>query len=210
MGKSIGGVNFPKIMYLLALLYLVATPFVFGMFVFKAIKSYRIGRTPPKMVAAKDTIHTFFRAISLGNWNIAYNCLTDNAQQDSVVGLARLSYLQQHMPAVTIDSVQTLKKYWEAVPLSYKTEKTFYWEPWLVAMQVEPIDPKTYKITIPFRIFGTTVENDLLIRKHAALNTEASFVEFRCPFVVVERGGYWFLCNGWFWPDSVSKSEASG
>jgi hypothetical protein len=171
----------------------VGVPIVFVNLVQSAIKAYGVSRTLPDRRTAVGTLEAFYSAVELGLWRRAYNCLTDPAQDTAELRLPREHPLQQKMPEIVrIDSLASFKGFWSNLPFSCKP----LWD----EMESDPIDEHSVIVNLHLRATWSIANGD----KQEQKSEDLGF-----PFLLVRRGGYWFLCNGFFWPLAANHSSSA-
>jgi len=133
------------------------------------------GRDTPR-----DAARLFLDAVSVRMWHTAYNALTDNAQKLGSVDLPREGPAQLRVPDITIDSVDTFKDCWSDLSIS--------WKPlWAQARVWLGDDGQTWCVTVPIDV-------------GAAAPPYRGHETYDIALWMVQRGGHWFVCNGFLWP----------
>lgn len=167
----------------IGVLLLIGAPITFIAEFALGLKTIITGMRAPKNKTPEATVQTFMEAVRYGLWKRAYNCLTDAAQATGAVTLVRKGYLQTAMPNIRVNSEGSLKRCWSGLEFSYA--------PQWYSMTCESLDDETAMVALPF--YATwSVEQEGKEQKFSQV--------FECPFVVVRRGDFWFLANGFFWP----------
>jgi hypothetical protein len=166
--------------FIWSFLFFLAGGILFSYFLFIFFVLFGSSRSEPEMHTPEATLKTFIGAISANFWNRAYNCLTDYAQQIGSLNFKRVGYLENNIGDVRIDSVESLKNSWKFFGFS--------WTPKWTMLNLKSLDPHTVKAKLPFNI-------NWYDKKYVHLEHRVV-----CTFVLVERGGFWFLSNGFFWP----------
>ena len=186
---------------LLGAALLLATPFVFGGLVREAWRALRLpGRTSNRSTA-QGTVEGFFKALGVGAWANAYNHLTDTAQGEGPVDLPLDTYLQKAMPTPPFGSLDAFKEFWRRVLTG---TQDVVWKPDLSSLQDRTVDPQTTMVEVTFEAVPTSQDGAFASQLRAA-GLQSQFFFWR--FAIIERGGFWFLCNGFFWPiESPTKT----
>lgn len=169
----------------------VAALFKFGV---SAIGYLVFSRRPPNLSTPERTVACFFNALGSQLYRRAYNCLTDQAQT-MAVEFPRDHPIQRSMPAASWDSAESFGAFWSGL--------VFSWQPQLSGAMSYSINDDAVKMEVPvlcrWTQAGSIVTQDAEVKApDGSPNDETQTVS--CPFLVVRRSGYWFLCNGAFWP----------
>lgn len=186
--------SFPGSTIILLLFPVVLIVFIISMK--EAIKRFSLAAVVPKRQTAEETVRTFLEAIEDRLWNRAYSCLTDSAQKVGTVELQKIDYLQEMMPDIRIYSAESFRSFWSRIKFTFKPQ----WD----LMRSSPMNAQTTKVIVPLRAtwqgwwIGQQGQKGELIE------------DFECPFLAVERDGYWFLANGFFWPEGLKYLTEEG
>jgi hypothetical protein len=149
---------------------------------FKALDRAKIG---PLRKTAEETIKTFIEAVQFGFWEIAYNCLTDTAQQTEVKIFSKDPYIKKKLSKIPfIRSLKDFKNHWENV----STDIIWFED----KIEIKEIDEKTIFFLVPIQY--KTVEYASIIEqpRHEIVFQKKT----KCPFTAIRKWKYWYLCNG--------------
>jgi len=155
---------------------------------FKALDRAKIG---PLRKTAEETIKTFIEAVQFGFWEIAYNCLTDTAQQTEVKIFSKDPYIKKKLSKIPfIRSLKDFKNHWE----NFSTDIIWFED----KIEIKEIDEKTIFFLVPIQY--KTVEYASIIEhpRHEIVFQKKT----KCPFTAMRKWKYWYLCNGFLILDS--------
>lgn len=139
----------------------------------------------PKMASPEDTIKTFFRAIYHELYGRAYNCLTDTGKAPVPFSLQPIDKMLPSGATVTFDSKRSFGIYWVdfSDPLTSSSLRPQYHR-----MTTDTIDKETVMVRMPFEYSWHEDKDRLRLGR------------FENRFLLVKRGEYWFLANGFLLP----------
>ncbi len=189
--SAVKGDLFPG--HLFALLFLVSAPFIFLAFVLVSVRVLTVGYSTAKRATPAEAVKTFLDAVELGLWQRAFNCLTDTAQNSGRVELPKLDYLQKKMPDIEIESSESLKNFWGRI--------SFQWSPQWKAMKFFPLSDRAVRIILPLTITWSVTDGGKEKRREETVEA---------VFLAIEKGGHWFLANGFFWPEGRKYLHEKG
>lgn len=176
------------------------------------------GSATPRMDSPEETLITFFASIADNLYGRAFNCLTDTAHVLSL-SVTKRNTLERVMPDLEFNSIQSLGQFWSGIQYYYKpvreSMKIRYMgeETALITMDILAtwkamgIEKASYEVLSLYLSDSSAKSAAIEVNQdnEEFINPSHSYGETRraqmtCPFLFVRRGGFWFLCNGFFWP----------
>ncbi|MCP5103288.1 MAG: hypothetical protein GY950_07915, partial [bacterium] len=105
--------DFKRLDYLFLFLGFAIPVFSLGTLV-TFFKAFNKAESEPLRGTAQETVNTFVEALQFGFWEVAYNCLTDTAQQTEVKVFSTDPSLRRKFSKIPfIKSLKDFRKHWD-------------------------------------------------------------------------------------------------
>jgi hypothetical protein len=144
---------------------------------------------------ALETIKTFIETIELDYWKVAYNCLTDTAKEADLKDFVLDPDLKKRLSNFSSSkSLEYFKKYWKDTSINVQWFED--------KIEVEEINEKTTLLWVPiqYKLFTNIIRGTSILpmdETDPRYKTLFCIKEAKCPFLAIQKGKYWFLCNSY-------------
>ena len=156
---------------------------ILGLFYFLVVHNFMAvlaSLFKPNLKTPEKAVKSFFSSIKKGLYERAYNLLTDNARKLELIEFPVETEMQKEMPDVYFHNFETFENFWSKLEFSW---------------DLDFIQPKCKENDDSLAIVEVEVSpNNLLAGKH----------NFKAEFVLIKKDEYWFLCNGFLWPQKTT------
>lgn len=141
-------------------------------------KSFLASLFKPNLKTPEKAVKTYLSSIEKGLYKRAYLLLTDSAQNLDMIKFPLETIMQKEMPDVYFHNLETFENFWSKVRLKWNTD------------MIRPKSNKTDDST-------ALIETEII-----PTNNDTNYYKFKAEFVLKKIDEYWFLCNGFLWPQT--------
>jgi hypothetical protein len=173
--KNIGDSGTRKVIGILLAGAFIASLFYFWL----KIKAVLSSLFKPNLKTPEKAVESYISALKKGLHERAYNLLTDKAQKLSKLVFPKEDKMQQKMPDLYYEDLNSFKSFWNSIQFPWK--------------QHEYSRPKAEIINESTALVKTKIVTDRIV-------DDMDEYDFTAKFVTVKRENKWFLANGYFWP----------
>ncbi len=154
-----------------------------GLFYFLVIHNFQAvlaSLFKPNLKTPEKAVKTYFSSVKKDLYERAYNLLSDNAQELEMIKFPVETEMQKNMPDVYFHNLESFENFWSKIKFSW---------------DLSYIQPKCKKKDERSAIVEVEI---------TPTNNDTNLYGFKAEFALIKKDDYWFLCNGFIWPQTSS------